>query len=362
MIIKEKFPVIITCCLIFCVIYFFFAISSLGDNLSLTPQWTINISPPVENIEKTDTPITTSLDNRIPFKLGQNLGYFTPEGIITYLYSFPYKATISSNIWTYYSSDASFIEILSSTGVNISKVQGVGFPYFEEDRVYLFHPGGSSVSQYSINGTKMWSTDNYVPIISFSSSSNGAIIGYADGKVLSMTPEGNKNVEFYPSGSNYEIIFGVDISESGEYLACISGLDKQRIIIIRSKNGQNRIVFHQYLENQCNKQNLVYFTKNDENVFFAGNSELQVVNCTTFESHNIVIKGKILTITETADTELVLVLSKDNDLYTVTLLEDVYKKTGSFSFKAENAFLITQDNSVFLGKDSQISRFDVSRN
>lgn len=362
MIIKEKFPIIITVCSIFCLLYFFFAISPLGDNLSLTPQWTINVSPSTENIEKPDIDISTSSDKKVPFKLGQNLGYFSPEGVITYLYSFPYKATISSSIWTFFSGDSSAIEILSPTGESLNQISGAGFPYFEEDRVYLFHPGGSSVSQFSMNGTELWTTDNYVPIISFSSSSSGSVIGYADGKVLSITPEGNKNVDFYPSGSNSEIIFGVDISESGEYVACISGLDKQRIILIRSKNGQNRIVFHQYLEKQCNQQNLVYFTKNDENVFFAGNSELQVVNCTTFESHNISIQGKILAITETTDTELVLVLSKDKDLYTVTLLEDVYKKTGSFSFTAQNAFLSTQDNSVYLGKDSQISRFDVSRN
>ena len=55
----------------------------------------------------------------------------------------------------------------------------------------------------------------------------------------------------------------------------------------------------------------------------------------------------------------VFVLSKDEGLYTVSVIEKFDKYAGNFNFKADNAFITVRNDSLFVGKDSSISRIDI---
>ena len=78
-------------------------------------------------------------------------------------------------------------------------------------------------------------------------------------------------------------------------------------------------------------------------------------------SKKIPIKGKISQIEFSDDNELVFVLSKDEEKYTVTILESFIYPMASFSFEGECSFIKTYENSIFIGRNTKISKISISK-
>lgn len=356
---KENVHVfVITGCL-FLLLYIFLAASPLGKELALTPQWTISITDRQVAIKEGE-----NTENLLPFKLAQNMGYFTPQGKIALLESFPFKATISSEYRAAYSPDATntpFYTATQKSGTataqdsSVATIEGSGFPFFVEDRIYLFPPGGFGLSQHNPDGSQRWEFKNYVPIISFSSSQAGAAAGFADGTIVVFTPEGEIRQIFEPGGSTYPIILGSALSNSGTQLACVSGIDRQRFVLTQEKNGFSRVVFHTYLDSDQREPVLVQFSHDEKKVFYSSSSGLGVVNCQTMENTIIPLEGKILSIQELPKIDTTCILTKSDGSYSVYFVEDFDNLIGNFSFEADSAFILTDNDLLFIGKNNKIS-------
>ncbi|MBR5866628.1 MAG: hypothetical protein IKZ04_01835 [Spirochaetaceae bacterium] len=343
---------------LFLVLYIFFAAKPFGKELSLTPYWTISITDKEVFLDSEEKPETV-----LPFKLGQNMGYFTPKGNIVLLESFPFKASISKNFRSSYSQDADNIRFSSyDTDKNIKEnlksynyIKGSGFPFFVEDRIFLFMPGGFGFSKCDNEGNISWSFNNYVPLISFSSSEAGISTGYADGTIIVFDNDGNIRQTLEPGGSTYPVILGSDLSKSGKQFACISGIDRQRFVLNQEKNGFSKVVFHRYLDTDQKEPVLVQFSEDEKTVYYNCSKGLGIVNCETFVNKIIPLKGKIISIQEAPLLNLTCVLTKSINEYSIYFIEDFDHLIGNFSFEASSAFITIEDNMLFIGKNDEIS-------
>lgn len=353
---NVRFFVIAGC--VFLLIYIFLAAKPLGEELSLSPIWTISVTDRQNALQEAD-----SAESVLPFKLGQNMGYFTHSGKIAYLESYPFKASISSKYRAAYSPDAANIPIYAfDAGLSAEEnaapagiIQGSGFPFFVEDRIFLFMPGGFGISQHNPDGSQRWAFTNYVPVVSFSSSGAGTAVGFADGSIVVFSPNGEIRQVFEPGGSTYPVILGTALSESGTQLACVSGIDRQRFVLTQEKNGLSRVVFHTYLDADQREPVLVQFSKDEQKVFYSSSAGLGVVDCQSMNNKTIRLGGKILSIQELPHLNMTCVLSKDLDEYSVHFIEGFDNLVGSFSFEAETAFITTNEEYLFIGKNTEIS-------
>jgi hypothetical protein len=331
----------------------------LEREFQLEPRWTINI-PESENSEF--VPVLSESIQLLYFKLGQKIGYFSPSGQIFNVVSFPQNAVISPYYYAAFSQNAVNTPFYKNTGELAGQIMGSGFPFFDEDRIYLFHPGGASLSQCrSEAGSVLWSYEGYAPILAFASSAGGSAIGAADGSIIVHTPEGTQNTTIVPGGSAYPVVLGLDISDSGKQIASISGLQKQRFVLTEISQGSNKILYHEYFDADANEQSLVHFSSGDKMVYFSQPQKLTVLNCSTFKTTEIPIKGKILSIIESVENNLVFALTKSETAYSVYILENYNMLLGSFSFKAEHTFIRASGKALYIGKDSFISKLEISR-
>ena len=72
--------------ILFCsitILYILFGFRPLSTSLQLTPVWTTDIENTTEQ--------NTKSEKVLPFKLGQNVGYFSHDGKIVTLKNFEYK-------------------------------------------------------------------------------------------------------------------------------------------------------------------------------------------------------------------------------------------------------------------------------
>ena len=349
---KAKTNVLVPVATIFCILYIFLALRPLGTELHFSPDWTIDISQIKEEKDK---------EELIPFRLGQNIGYFTPDGRVVSAISFPFKAAISEKWYALYGADNETTPFFSADGTKAGDLSMYGFPFFDDDRIYVFEPGGSSFVSCDIYGNKRWQYEYYAPITAFSSSEGGTVAGFADGTIASFGKDGTVSQQFAPGGSDFPVILGAAISKSGNMIACVSGQNKQRFVLAQKDGEHSKIIFHEYLDKDQTKQVLIKFNKKDDMVYYDYYGSLGIVDVKKLKSSHIPLDGSITQIEESEVDSLIFILSKKGSMYTVTALEPFDHPAASFTFQASNAFIQVHGNALFVGRDSKISRLTLSR-
>lgn len=348
----KKHIVIVISCILFVILYLIFAVSPVDHSLKISPVWTVSA-------DRTTT--SSGTENQIPFKLGQRLGYFTPDGGITMVESFPYMATISSSKWATYTQSAQDTQFFSSDGTELGTISMTGFPYFTDSGSFLFLPGGTAFSRLKEDGSEYWSYEYTAPITSFTDSAAGCTAGYADGRLILFNTDGSIVFSTKPGGSDHEVILGAAVSGNGEYTACISGLDQQRFVLYRTAANQTKIVFHEFLKGNLREQTFVKFSGYRNRVFANEKNGLLIIDTEMLTSTHIPITGKIIDIKELEDANLFAVLAKNGSSFIVYLFEGDSALLGSFSFDASFACISTDSSSLYVGRDTEISKLEISK-
>ncbi|WP_407399503.1 hypothetical protein [Treponema sp.] len=349
---KKKRNYLIPSVTIFCILYIILAMRPTGTEIHFTPEWTEDI----HHIREANDG-----DTLIPYRLSNSFGYFTEDGRISSHMDFQFKSAISHKWYCTYLQNNTYTDFFLADGTKAGTITEAGFPFIDDDRIYLMLPGGTSFAKLSATGERQWAYENYSPLTAFSSSKGGTVAGYADGSIISFDSEGKVSQKFNPGGSDIEVILGADISEDGNIVACVSGQDNQRFVVAERNSGHSRIIYHEYLGSQLNRQTLVKFTRKSDFVYYNFKDGLGIVNLSNSTSKKIPIKGKITQIEFSDDDELVFVLSRDRSTYTITVLEKNTHQMASFSFAGESSFIQTRKNSLFIGRNNKISRISISR-
>ena len=359
---RNLAPVYITDAIIFIVLYIILAAHPLGKEYCFSPDWKINVNA-ADNESTSDEdssnpiPLTEQI---LHFKLGQTIGYFTKDGKIALSKSFPAKASISDSYYSLYNSEAQDIPFYNSRGNKAGTINTSGFPFFEDDRIYIFLPGGCSFSYCNHTGGVEWTCESTIPITAFSSNKNYVSAGYADGSIKVMDNQNGKvEISFAPGGSDNPVLLGLDISPNGEYVASISGLNKQRFVLAHKEESQPKILFHTFLSSDLNRRTFVKFSSDGQRVFYNYENHLGIYDLQKQKNYSIRIDSKILSMEETDD--LFFLLGKKDNIYTVYIIERTNVLEGYFSFEADSAFIQTCDNYLFTGKDDTISRITISK-
>lgn len=326
----------------------------MQTELQLTPEWTSDIDK---------TPEAQTNEALLPFRLGNKGGYFTHSGKIAFLTQIPYKAVFSKNFYALYDRNAEDTPIFTPTGQVKCRLQGAGFPFIQQDRLFLFAPGGSTVAfANTVDGNTNVRYENSAPITAFNSSEGGSSVGYADGQFIIFNKYGSKQIDLFPGGSDKPIVLGADISKSGKMFACVSGLEPQRFVLYKDEGNYEKIIFHEFLRKNLSRQFYVHFSDNDKFVYFDAGDALEIVNTETCKRQAIPLSGSVLDIQESPVGESVFALSRrGQNFYTVTILENWTKKSGEFSFEADAAFILTDGNSLYVGRDNRISKIAISK-
>lgn len=350
---RKLTPFYITFGIVFIILYVFLAAHPLGKEYSFSPDWKVYIN------SSNESNISFS-DELLHFKLGQTIGYFTDDGKIGLNKSFPAKAAISDSYFALYNSESGDFPFYNNKGNQVGTIKTSGFPMFDDDRIFVFLPGGCSFSFCNQNGNVNWSCESTIPITAFSSNESFTASGYADGSIKVFdNAEGKLKINFKPGGSDYPILLGLDISPDGEYIASVSGLNKQRFVLAHKEENQPKILFHTFLNSDLKRRTFVKFSSDGERVFYNYENNLGIYDLNEQKNYSIPINSKIISMEETEN--LYFFLGKTDDTYSVYIVEKTNTLEGTFSFTADSAFIKTYKNHLFIGKDDSISRITLSK-
>lgn len=334
------------------ILYLFFAPRPLGKEYQFKPVWKITTLSQVSEVP-VDTP-------KMYFHLGQTLGYFTEDGKISLFNQFQDKASISNTYYALYNSDSKNIPFFYSNGIQAGTIQAAGYPYFVDNQIFVFLPGGASFAKCYSNGDVSWRYEGTLPITAFSAKEKYIAVGFADGTIKIFEAEdGNCIIEYAPGGSDYPVILGVDISADGQYIASISGHEKQRFVLAHREENQPKIIHHTFIKEGLPYRTLIHFTQDGKQVIYNYQNNIGVYDLSSQKENTYSINDRIISIEETDN--LIFLLGHEKENYTVYMIEKTNLMEGSFSFSANTAFIQTMGENLYVGKDNTISRIEIER-
>lgn len=334
----------------FILIFLIFAAKPLAKEYHYKPQWKVNISnPTLSQVKDKQT---------MYYRLGQTIGYITNDGELTLNQTFPSKVSISDTYYATYNTNSLNIPFYFSDGTKAGNIEAAGFPYFYKNHIYTFLPGGASFVKCKPDGKTDWKYEGTISLTAFNVTDNYTIAGFANGTVkIFNNLNGAEELTFAPGGSDAPVILGCDVSEDGKYIATVSGHNKQRFVLSHNNNNQVKIIYHKFLETDSPNQTLVHFCDDHKRVIYNYENRIGIYDFSKEINNSIEIDKSIISIKETDN--LIVLLGKNKNDYSVYMIDKNNALAGYFSFKSQNAFINTDANSLYIGKDNSISKIEL---
>lgn len=366
---KDKIKIFILGSLGFFLLYFLISTKPLYGSLYFFPLWSLSIEKEVELQEDNSLPNamddkqgngSSNKNSRVhPFLINDKFGYFTEEGQIAFSQNLKEKVSASQAYWCKYDNDCTKIDIYRPDGNKVCTINSAGFPYIVEEKIFLFTPGGYGVSEYDIQGKLLWHYAHAAAITAFSTCKKGTVLGYSDGKLAYLDEKGEEVFNLYPGGSSYQIILGLAVSKDASFIACVSGIDKQRIILISIIDRQYKIVRHEYLKGNLYRRLFVKFDEKNSCAVFESYGGIGIIDCNNYDIRFLDTKDEILDVADSKKQNILTILTKNEDRCHLIFIEKPFMKLAETTFLSSDAFLLQEGNKLFLGTVDKISAIEL---
>ena len=241
--------------------YFFVCAEPLSTELSTVPRWHVGIGATADG----KLPSGTALDGLLSYSTDARHGYFWPDGRIAFMADAP--AAISDKFYVISAKDGTG-SVLKVPGVSAGLRITASLPFFASGRLYSAEADGTGFAAWDETGNKLWLYTFPCQLSAFSAGDALAVGGTVDGWLEGVTPDGRKAFSFAPGGSRLPVILGLGVSRSGDWIAAISGIDRQRLVVLGRGGTDFRVTSHRYLDSDYREPVRVIIMSDDHHVLY----------------------------------------------------------------------------------------------
>jgi hypothetical protein len=258
----ERHPVLKSLVLILCVVVYFFAgAEPLSKEYVARPSWRTAFQP---------VAASGVLPDAYGFSKGDWYGFIAGNGSLVLGDKVAGGAVVSD--WGYVASmvkaePGQLRELRGPDGGLLGSLKG-GSPFFSSGRLFSASMDGTTLSSHRRDGSSAWTHAFPSQISAFAANDELAIGGTVDGWLEAVNTRGERVLRFSPGGSRLPVILGVGISPSSAWIAMLSGLDTQRLVVLGRGKSDYRVVSHRYLESSFREPAKVAVLGDDRHVLY----------------------------------------------------------------------------------------------
>lgn len=341
--------------------YFLVCAFPLQKEILLVPTWTRSLAqaPGAPKVGPGAPTRGAGSAAPIPFRLGGRFGYFSADGTILFAGTAAYGVAISPGAFAAYDRLSEGFTILAPDGAALARVSALGYPFFAAGRRFVIAPDQAAVSELSQGGAVEWTYQLGSIATAFDASPSIAVFGLMDGRIVGLGPTGSVLLDFAPGGSHIAGVYGVAVSPDGLLVAAITGLDKQRLVIMEKRSSAYRVAYHRYLSSAYRSPVAMSFTPDGRRLAYESPSGVGVYDRST-RGESIISASMAARLGLTAmDGELMVLLSGNGEDKRLLFAALPDRRLVDIGIKAQLAFVETRGDSLFLGLDQDILRMDL---
>jgi len=261
----------------------------------LVPRWiaSLDSGDAARFGEPSSVPAAASVP--IPFVLGDGFGYVDGNGRFVLNETKTGLVSVSRERWVEFDPNPRTAAIRSPDGGVLAVIDDPGgYPFFLDGRTFVMGDGQNSVAEIDGSGRTLWLFEFPGQITSVDAGAGLFMAGLLDGAVVLVDGQGRQAFLFEPGGSRIPVILGTAVSGDGSRLAIVSGIDRQRFLVLErfgSGPGDYRVVYHEFLGDGFRRPVRVAFVDGDRRAVFEREDGLGVYDSFLRGTRNVAISG-----------------------------------------------------------------------
>ncbi|HCM29037.1 MAG: hypothetical protein A2Z99_06320 [Treponema sp. GWB1_62_6] len=299
-------------------------------------------------------------DPLIPFRNGATMGYFDIEGLFSIVRAAGGNTALSDTAWSAYEAVPDGVAIFDPHGLPVAKTAERGYPWFADGRTFMVGPEQNSIAAIDPAGTVAWNRDFTSQITCADAAGGSLIVGLLDGGIQVLDAKGSVVFAFEPGGSRLPVILAAKLSDDGNAIALVSGIDPQRFLYLEKSGGSFKVAHHEYLGGAFRRPVKTAFVGGGKWVVFERDDSLGVYEPSTRRSYVLDIGAPVAALDGTGDDGMMFLLTakgEDKALVAIRMPDEIFARA---SFRSEVSFLRRFGNRLFIGGDSRISAISIS--
>ena len=317
--------------------------------LKILPAWSSDLK--IENnIDK---------NTLIPFRLKKEFGYISSSGNISYINEIFYNVTQNNNYFINYSTITDNLIINRNDGSFVTNLKTDGFPFFIDERLFVVSANSKRVSEWNIDGNNLFTFENESELTSCDANKNIFIIGTVDGSVTVIDKEKKAEKLLKPELSRINAVYGIAVSDNSDFIAMITGIDPQYMIIMKKKNNKyNRFYTYQFADNLRYSRYISFFN-NDRYLCFESSKIFYCFDFFSKKLNKIDLSATITNIEYISSLNFFAVTTKMDDgksdfIFIDPACQKLYSKTIFSDFN----YIAGSGDRVLFGSDQTIFAVD----
>lgn len=196
-----------------------------------------------------------------PFLSGGRVGYYDPAGALLLAEPLVYGASIGDASFINYSRLPTSLVVKDSAGAFVAAVPAGGYPVLDAAgrRILLVSRDAKGLAGVDRSGDVLWRLEFASLITCVDFNEAGVLVGLLDG-TLSLYDHGGRAVySLKPEGSRIPVILGC--AASADALACVAGIDPQRLIVVGRSEGRFQPAANLALASDFRREVLLRFSE-----------------------------------------------------------------------------------------------------
>ena len=341
--------------------YMLIAARPIPKETILKPRWITSLE---SNYPDRGKPEFAESTESLPFRLGERYGFVGDDGKFVINQIREAYISLSEKYWAEYDAYPSSIRVMNHLNENVLTIDNpAGYPLFLDDRIFLIGSEQNSITAIGEDGTELWTHDFPAPITCIDASGGFVLAGTLDGAVELLNSSGRAVFSpFEPGGSRLAVILGCAISHDASRLAIISGIDKQRFLLMERAGDTYKVTYHEFLSEGYRRPVNIRFVGNDGKVTFEREGGLGIYDIGSRTSYRVNLEGEIASIDNNGgDRYLFVVTSQgalEKCLITIRYPAFIVSKA---PFRSDQVFFTRRGTKLYLGGDSAMASFELEK-
>jgi len=342
------------------IVYLFVASSPIPEETVLVNRWIV--ATPQTGSENQDPKVLPpSTRTWIPFKAADRFGYFDTEGRFAFNRPIENYVSLSPTLWAEYGSQDDQIDVHTVNDDGIIHLKNPqGYPFFGDNKIFVVGREQNSIESVDTSGKILWKYDYNAPITALDGEADLVLIGGLNGTIEVLDNQGKSIFSFEAGGSRIPVITGARLSRDGKKIALISGIDRQRFILLERSGPTYKVSYHEYLDQGFRRPVFLAFIDRGRKIAFERERALGIFDINRRKSYTIPLEGSIVGMEEEGTSNRLFLLTAEEtdgrfNLIGIGLPDTLILKS---QFSGSTAFIDRRGNRLFLGNDKLLAAFD----
>ncbi len=294
-----------------------------------------------------------------PFVIDGISGFFSAEGFFHTVAAQSSSILMGETSWLALPPREPAIKtIMSMKAQALGSIPANEIPFFAGKRLFSTSIDTMRLASYTEKGEALWNYAFPCQLSAFDANEALAAAGMLDGSVELVGNDGKQLSIFSPGGSRLQVILGLSSSANGNYIAMVSGIDRQRLVILGRGDKDYRVVAHRYLESDFRTPVSVFILPDDRYVLYEQPDGIGVFSIDGKENIVLPIQAQTFSVHRGFKSDLYYIVAKNDDSAELIVFSPPDRILGRVLLPPGTDFYRFTAKSLFLGYESGLSRID----